>query len=87
MQLGYGDKLRAKTTVHAEDFVINKCGDRHAVEHILEFFPHADGVSTLAFVIKAIDTVYLAALVITTQQEEVLLKLDFVGQKQDDRLK
>ena len=73
--------------MHAKDFVIDKCGDWHAVENILEFFPNSDRVATLALVVEAIYTVDLAALMVASQQEKVLLELDLVGEEQDDRLK
>ena len=65
--------------MHAQDFVIDKGCDRHAVEDILELFPDSDAVTSLAFVIEAVDTVDLATLVITSEKEEVLFKFDFVG--------
>lgn len=72
--------------MHAEDFVVDQSGDRHAVEYILELLPHADGVATLAFVVKAIYTVDLSTLVVTAQEEKVLLELDLVGEEKDDGL-
>ena len=73
--------------MHTEDFVIDQGSDGHTIENILELFPHADGVATLAFIIEAIDAVDLATLVITAQQKEVLLKLDLVCEEEDDGLK
>jgi len=73
--------------VHAEDLVIDQGRNRHAIEDVLELFPDANGVATLAFIIETIDTVDLAALVVASQEEEVLLKLDFVCEEQDDGLK
>ena len=73
--------------MHAEDFVVDQSGNRHAVEYILELLPHADGVATLAFVIESIDAIDLTALVIAAQQEEVLLEFDLVGEEEDYRLK
>ena len=64
--------------MHTEDFVINQGSNGHAIEYILELFPHADGIATLAFIIEAIDAVDLATLVIAAQQEEIFLKLDLV---------
>ena len=65
--------------MHAEDLIIDKGGDRQAVEDVLEFLPDADGVATLAFVVKAIDAIDLPALVVAPQEEEVLLEFDLVG--------
>ena len=65
LELSNGNELRAETTVHAENFVVDEGSDGHAVENILELFPHANGVSALAFIVKAIDTIDLSALVIS----------------------
>ena len=86
LELGDGDELGAQAAMHADDLVIDQRGDWHAVEAILELFPDADGVAALALVVETIDTIDLTALVVASQQEEVLLELDLVGQEQNDRL-
>ena len=73
--------------MHAEDLVVDQGRNRHAIEDVLELFPDANRVATLAFIIETIDTVDLTALVVASQEEEVLLKLDFVSEEQDDGLK
>ena len=73
--------------MHAEDLVVDQGRNRHAIEDVLELFPDTNGVATFAFIIETIDTVDLAALVVASQEEEVLLKLDFVCEEQDDGLK
>ena len=65
--------------MHAEDLVIDKRGNRHAVENVLKFFPDADGVATLALVVEAVNSVNLAAFVISAEEEEVLLVFNFVS--------
>ena len=87
LELWHSNELRGETAVHAEDFVINQCCYGHAIEDVLELFPDANWVATLALVIETVDTVDLAALVVTSQQKEVLLELDLVGQQQDNGLK
>ena len=72
--------------MHTQDLIIDESGDGHAVEDVLELFPDADGVAALAFVVETVDSIDLAALVISSQQEEVLLELDFVGQEENDCL-
>jgi hypothetical protein len=52
--------------MHAQDLVIYEGCNGHAVEDILEFFPDADRVSTLALVVEAIDTIDLTAFVVTS---------------------
>lgn len=80
LQLSDSDELGAQSAVHAEDFVIDERGDRHAVEYILEFFPHADGIATLALIVEAVNTIDLSALMVTAQQEEILLEFHLIGQ-------
>ena len=87
LQLGDGDELGAESTMHAQDFVVDQRSDRHAVEYVLEFFPHADRVSSLAFIVEAVNTIDLSALVVTAQQEEILLEFDLIRQEQDNGLK
>lgn len=72
--------------MHAQDLVINEGSDGHAVEDILEFFPDADGVAAFALIVEAVDAIDLTALVVASEQEEVLLELDFVGEEEDDCL-
>ncbi len=70
--------------MHAKNFVVNKSSDGHAVENILEFFPKSNAVSILALVVKSVNSVNLATLVISSQQEKVFLELYFVGKQQDN---
>ena len=86
LELGNGDKFRAEPAVHAQYFVIDERRDGHAIEDILELLPYTNGVASLALVVKSVDAIDLPALVITPQQEEVLLELDLVGEQQDDCL-
>ncbi len=72
--------------MHAQNLVVDQSSDWHAVEDILELFPDADGVPTLALVVEAVDSIDLATLVVASQEEEVLLELDLVGQEKDNCL-
>jgi hypothetical protein len=72
--------------VHAEDFVVNKSGDWHAIENILEFFPQSNTIPVFALVIKPIYPIDLSTLVVASKQEEVFLKLNFVCEKKDNCL-
>ena len=72
--------------MHTQDLIIDESGDGHAVKDVLELFPDADGVAAFALVVETVDSIDLAAFVISSQQEEVLLELDFVGQEENDCL-
>jgi hypothetical protein len=65
--------------MHAEDFLVNQCGNRQTVKDIREDLPESDGVPAFALVVESINAVDLRALVIPTQQEEVLWVLDLVA--------
>ena len=73
--------------MHAENFVVDKRGDGQAVKAIYELFPYADGIAALAFIVEAINAIDLAALMVASQEEEILFKLDLVREEQDDALK
>ena len=87
LELCHSDELWRQAAVHTQDLIIDESGNGHAIKDVLELFPDANGVATLAFIIETIDTVDLAALVVASQEEEVLLKLDFICEEQDDGLK
>ena len=52
--------------MHAENFVVDECGDWHAVEDILELFPDTDGVTAFALVVESVNAVDLPTFVIAT---------------------
>lgn len=73
--------------MHGEDLLIDNSCNRQAVEAVREGLPQLDIVSALAFIVEAVNAVDGGALVVATQDEEVLGILDFVGQQQTDGLK
>ena len=73
--------------MHAEDFVVNECGDGEAVETISEDLPQLNSVSSLTFIIEPVNSVDGGALVITSQQKEVLRVFDLVSQEEAHSLK
>jgi hypothetical protein len=79
-------EVRRQTTVAAENLLVNEGGNWQAVEAIRKCLPKLDVVSTLAFVIKAVDAVNAGTLVVTTKEEKVLRELDFVRKEKADCL-
>jgi len=65
--------------VHAENFFINNSSNRKTVETISESFPELDVIASLALVIETIDSVNRGTLVVSSEKEEVLRVLNFVG--------
>lgn len=72
--------------MHSEDLLIDDGSDRQAVEAVCESFPELDVVSSLAFVVEAIDSIDRRAFVVSTKDEEILRVLDLVRQQQADCL-
>jgi hypothetical protein len=50
----------------------------------LEFLPNSDRVAAFALIVKAVNSVDLCAFVVSSEQEEVFLVLDFVGEKENN---
>lgn len=73
--------------MHGEDLLVDDSGDRQAVEAIRKSLPELDVVTTLALIVEAVDTVDGGALVVSSQDEEVLGVLNLVCQQQADGLK
>jgi len=65
--------------MHTQNFVVDEGRNGQTVETISENLPQLDGVSTLAFVIEPVNSVDGGALVISSQQEEVLRVLYLVS--------
>ena len=86
LELRDGDEFWGEPAVHAKNFIVNEGRDRHTVENVLELFPEADAVPIFALIVEAINTVDLAALVVASEEEEVFLELDFVGEQENDGL-
>lgn len=70
----------------AEDLFINNGGNWQTVKAVSESLPQFNVVSPFALIIESIDAVDGGALVVTTQQEEVLGILNLVGQQQANGL-
>ena len=68
----------------AENLVIDDRRDREAVEALDELLPELEGVPALAFIVEAVDAVDRAALVVASEEEEVLRVLDLVGEHEAD---
>lgn len=80
-------EIRAQTTVHGENLLVDDSSDRKAVEAVGECLPQLDVIATLALVVESINTVDGGTLVVTSKDEEVFGVLDLVGEKQADGLK
>jgi hypothetical protein len=77
-----GAQLWAQTTVHTENLLINKSCDGKAIEAISEGLPQLDVIAALALIVKSVNTINGCALVVASEEEEVLRVLDLVGQEE-----
>ena len=68
--------------MHTHDFVVDYCTDRHYIEELRELLPEFYGVDSLTRLIEPVHAVYRLALMIATEQEEVLWIFDFVRKQQ-----
>lgn len=73
--------------MHGENFLVDDCCNRKAVETIGERLPKLDIISPLAFIVKSVYAVDRCTLMVPTQDEEVLWILDLVREKQANGLK
>lgn len=72
--------------MHCEDLLVNNRGNRQAIEAVRKCLPKLDVVSSLAFIVKAVDSVDRGTFVISSQDEEIFWVLDLVRKEQADGL-
>ena len=72
--------------MHAKDFLIYNRRYRQAVEAIRESLPKLNVVPSLALVVKAVNSVNGRALMVASEDEEVLGELDLEREHEADRL-
>ena len=72
--------------MHAKNLLVDDGSDGKAVEAIGESLPKFDVVPSLALIIEAVDSVDRCALVVASEQEEVLRVLDLVGEEEANGL-
>jgi hypothetical protein len=66
--------------VRTEDLIGHDSGDREALETVYEALPHLHGVPPLALVVKPIYAIERRALMVATQQEDVLGVPELIAQ-------
>ena len=71
----------------AKNLVIDNCSNWKAIKALNELLPEFKGVSSFAFVVKSIDSVDGAALVVTSQKKKVFWIFDFVREHKANNLK
>mmetsp|Transcript_5816 Transcript_5816/g.12256 ORF Transcript_5816/g.12256 Transcript_5816/m.12256 type:complete len:204 (+) Transcript_5816:632-1243(+) len=71
-----------ETSVHAKNLFVNDGGAGKAVEAIGESLPQLDSETSFALIVEAVDTIDGGALVVSTEDKEILGVLDFVSQQE-----
>ena len=66
--------------MHCENLLVNDGCNWETIEAVREGLPQLDIVPALAFVVEPVDSIDGGALVVATQDEEVLRILDLVCQ-------
>ena len=73
--------------MHSENFLIDDCRNRQAVEAISERLPQLNIIPPLALIVESIYAVDRCTLVVSTQDEEILWILNLVREKQANGFK
>ena len=73
--------------MHGENLLVNDSSNWQAVKAVGEGLPQLDVVAALALIVETVDAVDGGALVVATEDEEVLWVLDLVGEEKADGLK
>ncbi len=73
--------------MHRENLLVDDCCNWQAVEAIGERLPELDVIPPLTFIVESIYAVDGCALVVPTQDEEILWVLDFIREKQANGFK
>lgn len=76
----------AQTSVHTENFIVDKRRNREHIENIHKLFPESDVVPFLALFVESIYFGDVFTFVVTSEKEYALRELDFVCEKEADGL-
>lgn len=72
--------------MHADDAVIDEGAYGEVFEAFGEGLPEPDAVTTLAFVVEAVDFVDVVCFVVSAQKEEVVGIFYFIGEEEANAL-
>lgn len=72
--------------MHCEDLFVNDSCDGQTVKAVSECLPQFNIKTTLAFVVKSVNTIDTCTLVVAAKDKEVLRILDLIGKQEADRL-
>jgi hypothetical protein len=70
--------------VHTDNFIVNDGTAGQTVECIAKLLPHLDGKSATALIIEPVNAINARALVISSQEKEILRILDLVCKEETD---
>nr|GMC84168.1 ABC1 family protein, putative [Ipomoea batatas] len=78
--------LRRQPAVHAKYLIIDDGGHGEAVKTLGERLPEANAIAALALVVETVDPIDRSAFVVSSEDEEVIGKFDFVAEEKTDCL-
>lgn len=70
--------------MHAQDSLVYYSCNGQVIEHVTKLSPQRYCVASLALVVKSVHTSNGVALMVASQQEDHVWKLDFIGYQQAD---
>lgn len=68
--------------MHAENLLVDDCSNGEAVEAVSESLPQLNIVAAFALVVETVNAVDRGALVVSSEQEEVLGVLNLVSEEE-----
>ena len=74
----------SNTSMHAHNFLVNKCNQRHMVEALIESLPESNFVSSLDFVEETVDSGNGLAFVVTSKNDDLLWIPNFKSEEETD---
>jgi hypothetical protein len=72
--------------MHTQNFLVYKSSNWHDIKNINENFPNFEVIFPFALVIKAINSVYTLAFMITSEKKEILRVFDFICKQETNTL-
>lgn len=72
--------------MHAKYLIIDDGGHGEAVKTLGERLPEANAIAALALVVETVDPIDRSAFVVSSEDEEVIGKFDFVAEEKTDCL-
>lgn len=77
-------QLWAQSTVHTNDFIVDNSGAGQTIKSVAKLLPHFHRKAATTLIVESVNAIDAGALVIASEQKEILRILDLVGKEQTD---